>query len=103
MAIQPSKDVHVTTREEVKTAKEQWEQAKLSYALSLAGWGILRDNKGAIIQSLIEKGFTQGASFAAFDAYDDDKRKTSEELNAFMNQAEKHFSDLDAKFRSQDA
>lgn len=91
------------TKEEVNAAKDRWKQAKLSHALSLAGWGILRKNKDAIIQSLLQNGFTQGASLEAFEQYDEDKRKTTDELNSFMILAERLYSELDATFRLHNA
>ncbi|NMY01475.1 hypothetical protein HBO12_00805 [Pseudomonas sp. WS 5059] len=89
------------TKEEVKTAKDQWEQAKLSHSLAIAAWGLLRKHKDSIIQSLLLTGSTQGACFEAYEQYDEDKRKTTEELNSFMNRAEQLYSELDAKFKLQ--
>lgn len=91
----------MVTRESVEIAREYWEQAKIGYAISLANWGVLKENRQNIIDSLVSQGFSQHAASVEFKRYYEAHQDENRKLLTAMNERQAEHAKLDQLYRSQ--
>lgn len=92
----------MVTRESVEIAREYWEQAKVGYALSLANWGLLKENRSSIIESLVSQGFSFQAASVEFTRFYEAHQEENRKLLAAMTERQAAYAELDQIYRSQE-
>lgn len=88
-------------REEVEVAKALWEEARITHALSISGFGLLKQNSTVLINSIIALGFSQATAVAEFEKYENAQLATMQSSLEAMNAREAEYANLERLYKSQ--
>lgn len=89
------------TREELEVAKALWEEARITHALSISGFGLLKQNSTVLINSIIALGFSQATAINEFEKYEDAQLATMQSSLEAMSAREAEYANLDRLYKSQ--
>ncbi|WP_282339400.1 hypothetical protein [Pseudomonas sp. PS02288] len=89
------------TKEEVRIAKEFWEQARLAAAYESAAWGVLERSRSDLTLSMSKLGFNSAEADAAFATYREDHRKRSAAALKIMMDREADYVEKKRLFEAQ--
>lgn len=88
-------------REEVKVAKALWEEARITHALSVSGYGLLKLNSTTLINSIIALGFSQATAVNELEKYEAAHQATMRSSLEAMNAREEEYANIDRVYKSQ--
>lgn len=89
------------TREELEVAKALWEEARITHALSISGFGLLKQNSTVLINSIIALGFSQATAINEFEKYEGAQLATMQSSLEAMSAREAEYANLDRLYKSQ--